>query len=125
VVIDANAGEDRLSRVLADTLSGIRSFDLRAGVSGALDDYEITLGSDMDRLLAAAVGGLVRDEAARLEGRLAREIRARTEGPMADLAGRLEGLDLLAGRLASRRSVADEILSGIGPGTPGGIKLPF
>lgn len=125
VVIDARAGKDRLSKILAGTLSGIKSFDLRAGISGTLDDYDMTLSSDMDRLLSAAVDGLVRDEAARLEGRLTREIRARTEGQRADLRRRLEGLGLLAGKLASRRSIADEILSGIGPGGPGGIKLPF
>lgn len=98
-----------LAEALASLLSGIRKMDLKVDVSGTLDDYDLRLSSDLDRVLKDAIGKQVKEHTAHMEERLKAGISEKMKGPIGDLRkslGEFYGIgDELASRLQSGSSL--------------------
>jgi len=113
-------------KAIGSALSGVSAFTLKADVTGTLDQYEVHLTSDLDRVLKEAAGKLVQDYADRITKELEAAVMAKVGGPLSELKGSFSGLggigDELAARLTqgagSPKGLPEKLL-------PGGFKLPF
>jgi uncharacterized protein (TIGR03545 family) len=127
VVIAAGGAdsENALQRGIASALSGVKGFNIRADVTGTLDDYDMKVSSDLDRVLKDSVGKVVNEQAAELEKRLKAEVMKQVDGPMKELQGSLSGLDAIDGELKGLTDQMTGLLAEAGKkAAPGGFKLP-
>lgn len=108
-----------VEKAVVETLSGVSNFDLKARITGTVDDYDVKLSSGLDGVLRQAVQGQVRKQAERLRNELTGRIKDRVEGPLADLKGSLGGLEDLKGELAERAGLGERVLKEAAPGVPG------
>jgi uncharacterized protein (TIGR03545 family) len=100
--LDGGDGADRLRKALGRALKDIRTINFTAKVTGTIEDYTLSISSDLDRVLKDAVGAQVRKEAAAWEEKLRAKVREGTKGELAGLGEGLGGLDALGGELQGR-----------------------
>jgi uncharacterized protein (TIGR03545 family) len=117
--------DSAVAAAIASALSDIRSFQLKADLSGTRDALDIQLSSDLDRVLKDVVGKQIQAQTARLEAQLRSAIEAKVSGPLADLKTRVGGLDDISKELTSRLNLGAEATKGSKGGSLGGFKLPF
>lgn len=113
-----------LAKAVASSLSDVKKFSVKADISGTLNDYDIQLSSDLDRVLKDAVGKQVEAQAARLEKDLRAVISEKVSGPMDDLKAGLGGLDAIGSEFAARLDLGDDLLKGTEKKGPAGFKIP-
>jgi uncharacterized protein (TIGR03545 family) len=99
-----------LAKVMAATLADIKGFNFTAQISGTVEDYDVRLTSDLDRVLREAIGKQVREQAERFEARLKSAVLGKVDPELSDLKSRLGGLDGLADELTSRLKTGDGLL---------------
>jgi len=129
-----------LTNALSQAVSDISTLSVQADVTGTLDQYDIKIQSELDRVLQEAAGKMVQNLAASFSKDLQATISAKVAEPMKALTGSLGGLQGVGGELTSRLTKEKDILKnlldqGIGKkaipekilpkGLPGGLKLPF
>lgn len=127
VEIAAGEAGDRnaLRKGIASALSGVRSFNIEADITGTLDNYDLKLSSDLDRVLKDSVGKVVNEQAAELEKKLKAEVMKEVEGPMKELEKSLTGLEAMDGQLKVLTDRMTGLLNEAGTkAAPGGFKLP-
>ncbi len=127
--VDITAGKEgeknALSRGIASALSGVKGFNVSADVTGTLDDYDLKVSSDLDRVFKDAAGKVVREQAAGLEKKLKEEVAKQVDGPLKELKGSLGGLEALDGELKVLTDQFSGLLAEAGKkAAPGGFKLP-
>ncbi len=124
----AQADAGALQQALQAALADVHGFSVKAGITGTLDQYEVQLSSDLDRVLQEAVGKQIRAQLATFEAQLQAAIMEQVNGPLAELRGSLGGLDGIAAELAGRLNLGKDLLQLAKPsggGAAGGFKLPF
>jgi uncharacterized protein (TIGR03545 family) len=87
---------DPLVKSIGSLLSDISQFTLAANITGTPDDYDIRFFSNLDHILADAVGRQAEKQAERLEKKLRPAIIKKVDGPMDELKksfGDLESID--------------------------------
>lgn len=99
-----------LAKAMASTLSGVKSFNFKADVSGTVKDYDLRLTSDLDRVLGEAIGKQVKMQADQFEARLKSAISEKVDREMADLKGKLGGLEGLMDELTARLKLGDGLI---------------
>ncbi len=117
---------NQFAKAIRSALSGVSAFTAKAEVAGTLDQYEIRLTSDLDRVLKEAAGKLVQEYADRLKRELESAVMAKVGEPLNELKRSFSGLGGIGDELAAR--LAQGTGSSKGPsekGLPGGFKLPF
>jgi len=119
------AGAGVLANAVASALSDVKGFTLKAEVTGTVENYEVKLASDLDRVLKDVVGKQVQAQTARLETELQSAIAEKVAGPLNELKASFGGLDSVGTELASRLNLGTDLLKGVKGGSPGGFKLPF
>ena len=92
-------------------LMGISSLNLMAEIAGTPDNFDIKVRSDIDDVLKAAVGTLVRDRMAVLETGLAEGIGAQVSGPLEKLKLAVKGLDVFGGELDTLNRRLNDLLT--------------
>ncbi|MFP4446370.1 MAG: TIGR03545 family protein [Desulfosudaceae bacterium] len=115
----SNALEQSVAAALAD----ISRFSIQAKVSGPLDDYRVSVSSDLDKVMKKAVSGVVADQAKEFENRLQAVIAEKTDGPLAELRSQVNGLGGIEKELTQRLNIGQNVLQ-MGPSS-GGTSLPF
>ena len=126
LTVGKQESSNQLAKAVGSALSAVSTFTVKADVTGTLDQYEVHLTSDLDRVLKEAAGKLVQDYADRITKELEAAVMAKVGGPLSELKGSFSGLggvgDELAARLAqgagSPKGSPEKLL-------PGGFKLPF
>ena len=107
-------------------LSGLKGLNIRADVSGRLDDYRIKVSSDLDRVLGDAISGTLKEQASRFEKELKNAVFAKVNPSLSGLDSGLKALGPIDGELKNRLNLGSSVLGGgVKKGLPGGIKLPF
>lgn len=119
--------KDALLRAMASVLGDVREINLKGEISGTLDDYSLSISSDLDDMLKGSILNQFRKQAAEWEKKLQAAIKEKT-------GAELKGLDEGAGALA----INDKRLEGLNdelkrllrelPSQTGGkkgIRLPF
>jgi uncharacterized protein (TIGR03545 family) len=114
-----------LMKALASAVSDIKAFGVKAQISGTLEDYDLQLSSDLDRVLKDAVRNQVKAQAVRLEKELQSAIFEKVGEPMADVETSLGGLGAVSSELSARLKLGDELLKRTRKSGPSGMKLPF
>jgi len=107
-----------MANAMSAALSGVKRFNAAITIDGAIDDPNVKIKSDLDRVLQTAVGNLARKETAKLERTLKTAIFAKVDRPLKDAKGGLGGFGNIGaelnGRLGSGKGLLDKEL-----------KLPF
>ncbi len=122
-----------LRKALTSAVTGISHLSLLADVTGTLEQPEVSLSSDLDRILQKAAGKMVNDLAAKFGAELQSAISAKIAEPMKQLQANMAGFNGLAGELTERVTQHNDILKSLlekslptkGLKLPGGLKLPF
>ena len=74
-------------------LSKVSKFQLNGDISGTLQDYKLSISSDLDKVLKNAVSSVVREQSAKLEQQLKAAIQERTGGQLKELQASFGGLN--------------------------------
>ncbi|MCZ6800855.1 MAG: TIGR03545 family protein [Nitrospirae bacterium] len=125
-----------LTQSLSSAVSGISDLSVHAQVSGTLEQYDVKIRSDLDRILQDAAGKMVKDLGARFGKELQAAISAKVSGPLKGLNGEFGGLNGIGGEFTKRLTQENGLLQGLVEKTlpqkgilkktlPGGFKLPF
>ena len=110
-------GAGPVAKAISSALSDISRFTVNADVAGTLEDYDIQLSSDLDRVLKEAAGKTVQKQAAQLESELKSAVFAKVDGPLGEVRDRLGGLDVIGDELTNRLNLGNGLLRG--------LRLPF
>jgi uncharacterized protein (TIGR03545 family) len=111
------AAPSEISGALADAVSEVTRFGLTALIKGSDPNYTAKIQSDLDQVLAKAVGQILSKETAKLESQLQAAIADKTRGPISDTQNELAAVGDLAGEFSQRLNLGDNLLKQ--------IKLPF
>jgi uncharacterized protein (TIGR03545 family) len=117
-----------VGEAIAGALADVKTFQVKADVTGTQEQFETRVESDLDEVLKEAVGKQAKAQVAKLEGQLRAAIEEKVRPQLAEIKGKLGGFDPLIQDLAGRLNLGQDILkSGAGGlgGKSGGFKLPF
>jgi uncharacterized protein (TIGR03545 family) len=123
-----------LTKALSSAVTGISQLSIQADVTGTLEQPDVTISSDLDRILQDAAGKMVHELAAKFGSELQTAISAKIAEPMQQLKNNLSGFERIAGELTERVTRHNDVLKSLlGKGLPkkglkdlpGGLKLPF
>ena len=123
-----------LTKALSSAVTDISHLSIQADVKGTLEQQDVTLSSDLDRILQNAVGKMVNELAAKFGAELQSAISAKIAKPMQDLKSNLSGFNKIAEDLTERLTQQNDVLKSLLEkslpikglkGLPGGLKLPF
>lgn len=103
------SGGDRIAQTMGRTLSSLKGFSVDVKAKGTLSDYSVSVSSDMDKALKAAVGGLLKEESRKFETRLREAIKAKTNTPLSGLKGKLSGLEERKSSLTRKSGSLDSL----------------
>ena len=102
-------------------------------MTGTLDDYDVQVSSDLDRILQNAAGKMVKKLAARFGADLQAAISAKITEPMKELQASLGGFKGIVGDLTNRLGQHNDVLKSVleknlpsktFKNLPGGISAP-
>ncbi len=122
VTVSSNpaAGKAFMANAMSAALSAVKKFNAAITIDGTIENYDVKIKSDLDRILQRAVGNIARQETAKLEGKLKTAIFAKVDGPLNEAKGGLGGFGNIGaelnGRLGSGKGLMDKGL---------GLKLSF
>ena len=102
IAIAETAGADRLEGTLLEALKEISAFDLKADIEGEVDDYRVSLSSNVDDVLKNALTQQFKKKAGAFEKSLNQAIAEKTKQPLAESDGLLSDLNSIQGELISR-----------------------
>ncbi len=114
-----------LMKALTSAISDMKAFDLKAEISGTIQDYDLKLSSNLDNVLKDAVKKQVKAQAVQFEKRLKSVIQEKVGGSMADLETSLGGLGSIDSELKARSHFGDELFKRSRESGSGGMKLPL
>lgn len=113
-----------VAKAIASALSDIKGFNVKADVAGTIENYDLHLSSDLDRVLKDAVGRFVSAQAAELEKGLKYEVSKRTGGQLDGLKAGFGGLIDIDGEVKNRLNLGEGLLKDMAKGGAPGFKLP-
>jgi len=115
--VDASAQASPLAKAMGGALEDLSTLTANADVDGTLENYIVTIKSDVDRILKSAMGKVVHQQTAALKKQLKTQISARLQGPAGEAKGVLGGFGDIQGELEKRLNIGGNVL--------GDLKLPF
>jgi len=115
--VDTSAQSSPVVKAMGSVLEDLSTLTANADVAGTLENYTVTVKSDVDRLLKSAMGKVVNQQTAALKKQLKTQISAQLQGPAGEAKGALGGFGDIQGELEKRLN--------IGGGLMGDLKLPF
>jgi len=101
----------RVDEAIRGALAGVTSLHLTAEVSGTPESFDLKLRSDVDEVLMAAVGALVREQMAGFEKDIREAIAKEAAGPLEKLNLGLEGLEAIGVELDSLNKRLADLLA--------------
>jgi len=128
-----------LTKALSGAVSDISTLSVQADVTGTLQQYDVRIRSELDRVLKNAAGKMVKNLASSFGKDLQTAISAKVAEPLKGLTGSFSGLDSIGGDLTSRLGKENNLLKGLlqkglskkvlpkglPDKLPGGFTLPF
>ncbi len=97
-------------RAVGTALKNTKRFKLTATVKGTPEDYDLSIRSDLDKVLKNAVSGMVKQKAAKLEKGLKDEILGKATDQLKGLKGDFKGLTDIGGKLSSAENDLKSLL---------------
>jgi uncharacterized protein (TIGR03545 family) len=102
--ISTGSASGALAQALGNTLQETERMTLSAKVDGTLPKYRLRVSSDLDKVLQAAVGKLVKEQSAKLERDLKRQVDALTKNSLADVNKAKSQFDGTQSQLSSKKN---------------------
>ena len=90
--VGGDSSKNLLVSAVRSALSNVSKFTLTADVTGNLEDYKMSLTSDLDKVLKKAVSSVVQEQGAKLEAQLKSAIQEKTGVQLKDLQESYKGL---------------------------------
>jgi len=115
--VDTSAQASPLVKALGGALEDLSTLTANADVNGTLENYIVTVKSDVDRILKSAMGKVVHQQTAALKKQLKAQISAQLQGPAGEAKGALGGFGDIQGELEKRLNIGGNVL--------GDLKLPL
>lgn len=101
---------DPLNAAIADALSDISTLRVEAELRGTLEENDIHITSDIDRVLGKAVKKAVQKQAKAFEQKLKQQIGEKTGGVLAGLDSNIDGFGSINKELDGRLNLGDGLL---------------
>jgi hypothetical protein len=122
-----NTGGDEsggaFAKAIRSSLTKVSAFTLTADITGTPENYKVSVSSDLDKVMKAAAGSMVREQRDRLEKELKRAVQEKTEAKLAGLKGAMGGLGAQGGKLDGMQDRLDSLMKEAGSSGAGKIKL--
>jgi len=117
---EAKGGGAVLVEALSDALAEVREIELKGKIKGTVDDYDIELSSNLDRVLKDALGKQVAKQTARFREQLEAGINEKAKGPIEEAKGKLNAFGYIGDTIEGLRKDSGNLLdSAVVPGLPG------
>ncbi len=104
------AGQDAFTRLLANALAKVTAFTVNADVTGTLKHYDVSISSDLDRVLKDAAGKAVREQAAKAEKAIKDAVAQKTAAALKGVQGDFADLASVNRILSGREGRLDDLL---------------
>lgn len=120
-----------LTQALSSAASDISTLSVKADVTGTIQQYDLKVSSDLDRILQEAAGNMVKNLAASFGKDLQSAISAKVAEPLKGLNTDLGGLGSISQDLTERLTEENDLLKILEEkglpkkALPRGFKLPF
>jgi len=101
---------NQLQQALHTALADISTFSVNARVTGPIDNYEIKMTSDLDKVLKNAVGRQMKALTNEFQDKLRAGILDKVKNPMADTSGSMFGLDSITQEISSRLNLGNDVI---------------
>ncbi len=101
--------ESTLINALESALADVSSFTLTTKVTGSLNDYAVTVTSDLDRVLKQAVGRQLKKLTAVFKGKLREGIMQKIKDPLAAANGSMTSLSAIKKDISKRLKLGDSV----------------
>ncbi len=92
-----------LKQAMLDAINEINALEVLVKAKGALENPEVSLSTNLDKVLSQSVSGLVKKEQKKLEGQLKEKLNAKVDEEMKKLNSKIQGFGsiekLLGGRI--------------------------
>jgi uncharacterized protein (TIGR03545 family) len=111
------ASDAPYASLLNSALASVKQLNASATVSGSLDNYQIDVSSDLDRILRNALDDFLRQQTQRLESALTQAVNEKVDGPIQSARQSVGGFETIGTEIKQRLD--------IGKNLPGAGKLPF
>jgi uncharacterized protein (TIGR03545 family) len=122
-----NTGGDEsggaFAKAIRSSLAKVSAFTLTADITGTLENYKVSVSSDLDKVMKDAAGSMVREQRDRLEKELKRSVQEKTEAKLAGLKGAMGGLGAQGGKLEGLQDRLNSLMKEAGSSGDGKIKL--
>ncbi len=110
---DSQEGAGPVAKAISSALSDISRFRVNADITGTLEDYDIRLSSDLDRVLREAASKMFQQQAAQLKSELKDAIFAKVDGPLKQAKTSLGGFDVIGNELTNRVNLGSRLVKGV------------
>ena len=114
ILSSADESADQLTKAIASAFSDSSDFTINAKISGVLDNYQIQLGSDLDRVLKATTVKIFKKRAESLENELKSAVLAKANLPAQNLKSSYNEFAVLGNELSGRNNQFNSLLDGLG-----------
>ena len=134
VEMASTAKTEGIIGLISQALTNINKLNINTNIAGKINDYTLKIDSNIDEVVANAVGDQVKKLVSGFEKKLTAQISEKLNGQMKGLQGNLGSLGNLNSEFTSRLNLGDNLLkdlvpAGLGGGSTGGgiggFKLPF
>jgi len=105
----SDGGDNALLKALKSALADVDHFSLTARMTGPLNDYDIQVTSDLDRVLKQALGRQLEKLTADFKGQLRDGIMQKVKNPLAEANGSMSGFDDITKEIGSRLNLGDSV----------------
>ncbi len=99
-----------LSQALADAVAGVNRVEVKAVITGPVDDYSVGVSSDLDGVLKGAVSKTLTKQSAQFEQELKDAVMTKVKGPLAEATAGYGGLGSISDELAKRLQIGGSLL---------------
>ena len=127
VVLESGKEMDgnQLQQALHNALADVSSFSINAEVTGPLDNYNVKITSDLDRVLKNAIGKQIKGLSDEFQDKLRAGIQDKIKGPLGEATGSMSGLDNINQEIASRMKLGNDVSNSLIKGLGGTSKITF
>ena len=108
---DKDAGA--VSMAVSTALSEVSEFSVSADIKGSLDNYDIKISSDLDKVMQKALSKIVKQQTAEFDKKLKKEIESITAGKIDDLKDHMGAFNSFDKELTDRLKIGDDLLKSI------------
>jgi uncharacterized protein (TIGR03545 family) len=105
--------QDPVRAAIKDALSEISKFHIAAELNGTLENYDIRIKSDIDRVIQNAIGNVVQKQVKRFENNLKQAISEKTDKLLGGLETNMAGFGSIEKEIGNRLNLGDGLLGNL------------